>query len=217
MSSQSSKVSSQKVDSQKRLSLSEYSSKYKVSISTLRRKIKNHELKASFVDGKYLLEDRSFENLDIRKKDNDHIEVNQTLAPPPQTQGLVKPKISQTRKAASAQDLGSHAVQVDTQSKNLDSQITQVSSQVSSQVGSQKEGLDSQAFVNMTNHLLAELKKAYSLVLQEKEEQLLHFKEEIADLKTLVRVLEEENTRLQARRHQAVELDGWLDALDKDF
>ena len=47
------------------------------------------------------------------------------------------------------------------------------------------------------NKLLNELKKAYSLILQEKEEQILHLKEEVSDLKTLVRVLESENDRLR--------------------
>lgn len=50
------------------------------------------------------------------------------------------------------------------------------------------------------NKLLNELKKAYTLVLQEKEEQLLDLKEEVSDLKTLVRVLEGENQRLQPNR-----------------
>lgn len=48
-----------------------------------------------------------------------------------------------------------------------------------------------------TNRLLTELKKAYSLVLQEKEEMILDLKEEISDLKTLVKVLEGDNARLR--------------------
>jgi hypothetical protein len=47
-----------------------------------------------------------------------------------------------------------------------------------------------------TQALLNEIKKAYSLILQEKEEQILQLKEEVADLKTLVRVLENDNERL---------------------
>ena len=37
----------------------------------------------------------------------------------------------------------------------------------------------------------------YSLILQEKEEQILQLKEEVADLKTLVRVLEDDNARIK--------------------
>ncbi len=47
------------------------------------------------------------------------------------------------------------------------------------------------------NKLLNELKKAYTQILQEKEEQIFQLKEEVADLKTLVRVLESENDRLK--------------------
>ena len=41
------------------------------------------------------------------------------------------------------------------------------------------------------HHLMGELKKAYTQVLHEKEDQILQLKEEITDLKTLVKVLEE--------------------------
>lgn len=47
------------------------------------------------------------------------------------------------------------------------------------------------------NRLLNELKKAYSQILQEKEEQIMQLKDEQADLKTLIRVLEGENQRLK--------------------
>lgn len=46
-----------------------------------------------------------------------------------------------------------------------------------------------------TKLLLQEIKKAYSMVLQEKEEQILQLKEEVSDLQTLVRVLENEVQR----------------------
>ena len=47
------------------------------------------------------------------------------------------------------------------------------------------------------SRLLNELKRAYTNVLQEKEEQLIQLKEEVADLKTLVRVLESDNDRMR--------------------
>ena len=55
-----------------------------------------------------------------------------------------------------------------------------------------------------TQSLLNEIKRAYSLILQEKEEQILQLKDEVADLKTLVRVLEDDNLRIknaQSPRH----------------
>lgn len=56
--------------------------------------------------------------------------------------------------------------------------------------------------ITTTSKLLNELKQAYTLILQEKEEQILHLKEEIADLKTLVRVLESDNARLRPLRNE---------------
>lgn len=47
------------------------------------------------------------------------------------------------------------------------------------------------------NQLLTELKRAYMNILHEKEEQIIQLKEEVSDLKTLVRVLEEDNERLR--------------------
>ena len=48
----------------------------------------------------------------------------------------------------------------------------------------------------LTQVMMDELKRAYSMILQEKEEQVCQLREEIADLRTLVRVLEAENLRL---------------------
>ena len=53
--------------------------------------------------------------------------------------------------------------------------------------------------LSAANRLLTELKKAYSQILQEKEEQILQLREEVTDLKTLVRVLEGENDKLNSR------------------
>lgn len=48
-----------------------------------------------------------------------------------------------------------------------------------------------------TDKLMHELKRAYSQILQEKEEQIFRLREEITDLRTLVRILEVENERLR--------------------
>jgi hypothetical protein len=58
--------------------------------------------------------------------------------------------------------------------------------------------------------MLSELKKAYSVILQEKEEQVLLLKDEVADLRTLVGVLEEENARLKRQFSDSHSLDSWL-------
>jgi hypothetical protein len=122
----------------------EYSAKYRVSLSTLRRRIKSGEVEYKFVDGKYLLRDGPPQLASAEPE---------TIAPPP-------PMRSQ--------------VQVETRSDQ-----------------------DRNQYWASTQGLLNEIKKAYSLILQEKEEQILTLKEEVADLKTLVRVLEDENARIK--------------------
>lgn len=54
-----------------------------------------------------------------------------------------------------------------------------------------------QEVLTTTRSLLDELKKAYSLIIQGKDEQIFFIKNEIADLKTLVCALEDENHRLR--------------------
>lgn len=54
-----------------------------------------------------------------------------------------------------------------------------------------------ESVISAANKLLADLKKAYTQILQEKEEQILQLKEETMDLKTLIKVLETENSRLR--------------------
>ena len=55
----------------------------------------------------------------------------------------------------------------------------------------------SESVISAANRLLLDLKKAYTQVLQEKEEQILVLREETMDLKTLIKVLESENSRLR--------------------
>lgn len=53
-----------------------------------------------------------------------------------------------------------------------------------------------ESVITAANKLLADLKKAYTKILQEKEEQILTLREEVVDLCTLVKILETENARL---------------------
>ncbi len=57
-----------------------------------------------------------------------------------------------------------------------------------------------ESVITAANKLLLDLKKAYTQVLQEKEEQIMNLREEIIDLRTLVKVLESENARLHQRQ-----------------
>lgn len=134
----------------------EYSNSYRVSLSTLRRRIKAGEIEYKFSDGKYLIKDGP---LQVSS-------APEAVAPPssvkPQEQVVVTP--------------------------------------------------DQNQFWQATQGLLNEIKKAYSLILQEKEEQILQLKEEVADLKTLVRVLEDDNSRLKHVAEPSLDLDLGLEA-----
>lgn len=139
------------------LPITEYSIKHKVSVSTLRRKIKANEIKFSFSEGKYLLLDEPMmTHTNHRPSQNS----DQGLHQKPATTAAAEPQ----------------AAVLQATTGNLDGPI-----------------------LTAANKLLVELKRAYTQILQEKEEQILHLKEEAADLKTLVRVLESENERLNGR------------------
>lgn len=57
-----------------------------------------------------------------------------------------------------------------------------------------------ESVITAANKLLLDLKKAYTQVLQDKEEQILQLREEIVDHKTLIKILESENSRLRDRQ-----------------
>lgn len=152
------------------LPLSEYSSKYKVSVSTLRRRIKTEKVQYRFDDGKYLLKDCPLKEHKPKSVKPTQTSPSGSFAPPPQNE---EPE------------------------KVLDSQIP-----------SEKA---TGPFLTAAQEMLNELKKAYRVILQEKEEQVLLLKDEVADLRTLVGVLEEENSRLKNEMTESRSFENWLE------
>ena len=138
------------------LPLTEYSSKYKVSVSTLRRRIRSNEIQFKFDDGKYFLADLP---LTSPSKNNRPSQVFKT-----------EEKMSES---VSRQNIKAAPV---AQSSEIHRNETQS---------------------ELVQSLLSEIKKAYSTVLHEKEEQILLLKEEVSDLKTLIKILESDNERLR--------------------
>lgn len=134
------------------LPLAEYSLKYQVSISTLRRRIKSEEIKFKFDDGKYLILDESVKK-QIKAEEHrpSHLSETQKKAAP----------------QATTDSATSFAVE------------------------------PGESVISAANKLLSDLKKAYTQILHEKEEQILQLREETMDLKTLIKVLEAENARLR--------------------
>lgn len=153
------------------LPLTEYSSKYKVSISTLRRRIKADDITFSFEDGKYLISDEPLSTHQGVGRTHRSSQVDAHRPSPENT------LMSATEKP-----------------------VEKTTEPVLASASLANVGNGDEPILTAANRLLTELKKAYSLILQEKEEQILHLKEEVSDLKTLVRVLESENTRLQLRK-----------------
>ena len=80
---------------------------------------------------------------------------------------------------------------------NAEEHRPSLSSNVSQSVQTEIPTEAGESVISAANRLLADLKKAYTQVLQEKEEQILSLREETMDLKTLIKVLESENSRLR--------------------
>jgi hypothetical protein len=157
------------------LPLTEYSSKHKVSISTLRRRIKANDIQYRFDQGKYLILDDGFQEAQRPSlKDASHEPTKSFVPASLATQQMQSPSLSANPLKKELPNL-----------MKSDQDFLTASS-----------AKNDEPILTAANRLLTELKKAYTQILQEKEEQILHLKEEVTDLKTLVRVLEAENERL---------------------
>ncbi len=141
------------------LSLTDYSHKYRVSISTLRRRIKTSQIGFKKDRGKYLLKD--------------------------------EPSVDQGGQHSDDQDIrfGLGATS-ESSEQHPDPMLERFREEVASREGTEP-------VISTATKLLNELKRAYMNILQEKEEQMIRLKSEVSDLKTLVRVLEQDNERLR--------------------
>jgi len=155
------------------LPLMEYSAKHRVSLSTLRRRIKAGEIEYKLADGKYLLRDGPLQVVNSG---------SETIAPPTSVKSSSPQAVPAKKEVESAKP----------------AQVVSATAPAT---------VDNDQFWKATQGLLNEIKKAYSLILQEKEEQILQLKEEVADLKTLVRVLEDDNTRLKSQQPAPIDFD----------
>lgn len=228
------------------LPLTDYSSKYKISVSTLRRRIKTDDIKYHFQDGKYFIFDEPVKNsiksgpsLDALESDlvfDDEIlsdldgngaavEIDKAYS------GLQQPvNLSQTynpdflenlKKSANSrlpqvkmqQGALSQQTMRATKSINIDEEYYFKKEQTDARPTEMETPTESttikefsdkiskigtnEPVLTAANKLLNELKKAYTQILHEKEEQMMILKEEVSDLKTLVKALERENERLK--------------------
>lgn len=98
-----------------------------------------------------------------------------------------KPARTETHRPSPSRD----QVETSVQSGSAETEI-----QTLTEMPSRESG---ESVLTAANRLLVDLKKAYTQILQEKEEQIMFLKEETVDLKTLIKILESENNRLRER------------------
>ncbi len=242
------------------LPLTEYATKYKVSVSTLRRRIKAEDIKYLFQDGKYFIYENLVPTISTNVKVNSPSQsyLNSELASPelstmPSPDHAVESSTEETLESSIKSEDSSflenlrktatsklpqlkNEVGMLYKNKNLKKEF---SSAISPSINIEEEyyfkkqkedrkivsefeyvktetpvptsensGIKEfsekiskigakEPILTAANKLLAELKKAYTQILHEKEEQIMTLKEEVSDLKTLVKVLESENNRIK--------------------
>lgn len=250
------------------LPLTDYSSKYKISVSTLRRRIKADDIKYHFQDGKYFIFDGPIKNAIKSSPSLNSLEVAglgaagvsadlifddeilndlDSVSEPIETEKVYSNRQQPVAPAVSQQAYNPDFLE--NLKKSANAKLPQVKSQqgILSQQQHQQT-VRPQAAINIeeeyffrkdatmpvqpiaekmeplhdsenptlrefsdkiakigtnepvltaANKLLNELKKAYTQILHEKEEQMMILKEEVSDLKTLVKALERENEKLK--------------------
>lgn len=157
------------------LSLTDYSSKYRVSVSTLRRRIKTNQIAHRFVDGRYLL-------LDSRPAELEHSYHQQET---------LEPVLNPSSAAEFLRGLGFEKAQSEFQV-----QAAPATDEATLKLDQLQES-GGQPILSSATRLLNELKRAYMNILHEKEESIIQLKEEVCDLQTFVRVLEDDNARMR--------------------
>ena len=197
------------------LLLTDYSSKYRVSVSTLRRRIKNNQIPFRFENGKYLLIDASPNHPEVtaHEKPTPFFEGLKTLAVEPAPLKMPAESLAAFNEFSDQldSDLGLPPRQIEPSVVVQEPQSETVEKLAPNHIYSGSYPVDDpsdsavvgpEPLIATATSLLGELKRAYSNILQEKEEQMIQLKEEVSDLKTLVRVLEDETDRLRRQLNE---------------
>jgi hypothetical protein len=128
------------------LPLLNYSTKYNISLSTLRRRIKARSIEFKLDQGKYLILDSDTQSPVVLPKRE--TKVHEHIASPSKNSSPVQTEMNHSNFVEAS-------------------------------------------VLTSANRLVEEIKSAYAKILQEKEEQISQLKEEIVDLRMLVRILED--------------------------
>lgn len=159
------------------LLLTDYASKYRISVSTLRRRIKGGQIQYRFEGGKYFILDappQALENSAV---------YSETLTFPG-----IRPKSGETVP---------DEIDAEATLRELRDAHRKASQTHEHSAPTPPSEVNDETTISSATKLLTELKRAYMSILHEKEEQIIQLKEEVSDLKTLVRVLEEDNDRMR--------------------
>jgi hypothetical protein len=144
------------------IDLLKYSTKYGVSLSTLRRRIKSNSIPHKLEHGKYYLEDVT----------------------PLEKPGTHTAQILNETPSKATNSISSGAA------SGLRSSTPPVTMAIPSAPEFQASNFVEASVLSSANRLVEEIKAAYSKILQEKEEQITQLKEQVVDLKMLVNILE---------------------------
>ncbi len=178
------------------LSLAEYSNKYNISVSTLRRRIRNGQFPYSLKFGKYFLEDQSPAALNKRQK------AKQKKIGKPGSHFNPDDK-----KRTFSQDPSASFSAVMQQLKPEEEEVGEHMTDRRA-----KDDL-SAVFLKDPSFLLKMMdsqKELYSQI-EKKEEKINEQQNQIADLNTLVALLEKENKELKSLLYQEKEMEEWLE------
>ncbi len=199
--------------------LHEYSLKYGVSVSTLRRRIKSDSIPYRLDEGKYILPDKA---LEVRKSRSSSQNNKKTTSKPKResfttdylsSPGKVPEWLMKKKQALLNEDLNKEDINDSTEEEvqTLD-QITSMSQYNSKEGTSSKRVKLTDSESDYKKDVVQELKKAYAQILQEKEEQLIILKEQVADLQTLVRVLEDQFEKQKHETQRKSQLNSKLNS-----
>jgi hypothetical protein len=170
------------------ISLNDYSVKYGISPSTLRRRIRSNEIENQFRNGKYYLKDQAIYRY-FRK-------------------GSEEPQSDAKSSTVISLPVLSVVNESDKTAANV---VNNVQEKVEAPIVQSQQPPLFDNFLDSANKLMSELKGAYVTVLHEKEIQIMQLKEEISNLKTLIKILESENERLTTNMKESAPIDSWLD------
>ncbi len=174
------------------LSLMEYSNKYNLSLSTIRRRIKNSQLEFRLSGGKYFILDDGHNNKNLEfpvleKNLNFKSSYDLTKETERAANLFISDEYNQSAKELSF---------IEDENKNPKAVLNDLDQVM---YVAQKYKLPSEK-------VLEELKNTYQMILNEKAQQIMDLKKENNDLSTLVKVLEDEIERLKNKSNRIITL-----------